>query len=96
MIQKQIRHPRDTFPVCRYCGTEPRHIEGRGSHSREVFDVMHPTGTRHQLECHCARTPWMPELIDALAEWRRHYGLMPEPEIVRDIRSRLHLHKDHA
>lgn len=94
MMQRQQRHPAGTFPVCRDCGGEPRHIVGTGSHSREAFDVRRPTGTRHQLECRCgAHTPWLPEVADALAEWRRHYGVLSAPSATR-ARPLLRLHKE--
>lgn len=75
MLQQQQQHPVGTFPRCRECGHEPRHIIGRGSAAHETFDILHPTGTRHQLECRCtARTPWMSSLPDALIEWKRHHA----------------------
>jgi len=76
MMQEQKRHPIGTFPNCRKCGGEPRHIIGRGSSVRETFDVTRPTGTRHQLECRCGeRTQWSQDLPDALTEWQRHYAV---------------------
>lgn len=46
MIQREIRHDRGTFPACLTCGHEPKHVEARGSHSAETFDVMRPTEER--------------------------------------------------
>lgn len=96
MIQRQIRHDPGTFPNCSACGHEPRHIHGAGSHSRESFDVRHPTGERHQLECACGvRTPWLSSLGLALNHWRLHFAL-PEmgPAHRGVVRSLLHLHKE--
>jgi hypothetical protein len=95
MIQKEIRHPAGTFPGCTSCGREPKHIEGRGSHSGEAFDVRHPTGTRHALECRCgARTQWCSSLALALNHWRQHFSQpeMPAPQLAH-ARNVLHLHK---
>lgn len=70
MLQRQVRHDTCTFPLCNQCGNEPRHIEARGSHSGETFDIGKPTGTRHALECRCgARTPWLGNLSLAIARW---------------------------
>lgn len=94
MIQKQIRHAAGEFPACIACGLEPRHIEGRGSHSGETFDVRHPTGTRHQLECCCGiRTAWCSSLALAINQWRLHFAVgMP----ATSTRPKLRLHRDSA
>lgn len=97
MIQQQIKHDSGTFPVCTNCGHEPRHIRGRGSHSREAFDVRHPTGERHQLECRCGvRTPWLSSLALALNHWRLHFALPDMASARRGnvVRPLLHLHKE--
>ena len=75
MLQRQVRHDAGTFPICNQCGHEPRHIEARGSHAGETFDVSKPTGTRHALECRCgARTPWLGTLSLAIARWSEHFA----------------------
>lgn len=80
MMQRQERHPKGTFPACSRCASEPRHIVGRGSHRREAFNVMQPTGTRHQLECRCGtRTGWLPTLAEAEGDWRAHYAVREYP-----------------
>lgn len=77
MIQREIRHPDGAFPCCR-CGAEPRHIQARGTSSREPFDPCHPTGTRHALECRCgAHTPWLPTLAAAVHDWRGSFAKSP-------------------
>jgi hypothetical protein len=95
MIQRQQRHPSNTFATCRECGAEPSHIEARGSSTREAFDVTRPTGTRHALECGCgAHTGWLPTLAAATAHWRAHFAT-PERISVRPI-LRLHRNKETA
>lgn len=94
MIQKEIRHASGSFPNCLACGREPKHIEGHGSHSREAFDVRHPTGERHQLECRCGvRTAWCSSLALAINQWRLHFAA-EMPAIPR--RSLTLLRKDSA
>lgn len=90
MLQRQVRHDTGTFPVCNVCGHEPRHIEARGTHSGEAFDVCHPTGTRHALECQCgARTPWLGELSLATAQWAEHFAVLvtQPPPTLRAVRT---------
>lgn len=88
MLQRQVRHDSGTFPPCNQCGHEPRHIEARGSHSSEAFDVSHPTGTRHALECRCgARTPWLGTLSLAVARWGEHFATPAPAPNVRPLRT---------
>lgn len=76
MLQRQVRHDVGTFSLCNQCGHEPRHIEARGSHAGEAFDVSKPTGTRHALECRCgARTPWLGTLSHAITRWDEHFAI---------------------
>lgn len=90
MLQHEIRHPNGTFPHCR-CGSHQRHIEARGALSTEPFDPMHPTGTRHALECRCgARTGWLPSLAAATSDWRQHFAA-PEPR--SNVHTILRLHR---
>lgn len=94
MIQRQIKHEPRTFPLCNMCGSEPRHIEGRGSLSNEDFDVIHPTGTRHQLECRCgARTAWLGTLHLALRQWRESFATSPQLRS-NNVRPLLRLHRE--
>lgn len=94
MIQHQIRHDPATFPRCAGCDHEPRHIEARGSHSGEDFDVLRPTGDRHRLECRCdARTAWFPTLELALKQWRESFAV-PARRASADVRPLLRLHRD--
>lgn len=91
MIQREIRHPPGSFPNCIACGREPKHIEGHGSHSREAFDIRHPTGERHQLECRCGvRTAWCPSLALAINQWRLHFAIA---QMAAPARPLLRLHK---
>lgn len=101
MLQRQIRHDAHTFAPCR-CGAEPRHIEARGSTSRETCDPFHPAGTRHALECGCGvRTAWLSTLDAATQAWRAHFAAEPTPppatrhNVVRPL-LRLHTHKETA
>lgn len=78
MMQRQIRHDAGTFPNCSGCGHEPRHIQSHGSHLREAFDVRHPTGERHSLECRCGvRTAYCASLAMALNQWQLHFAATP-------------------
>lgn len=91
MIEHHIRHDPETFPRCRLCGNEPRHIETRGRGRWEPFDPLHPAGVRHALECHCeARTSLQPSLDEALHDWRMRFGVAPRAT----VRPLLRLHKD--
>ena len=82
MLQQQIRHDPDTFPRCRLCGHEPRHIEARGRGSWDPFDPLHPAGVRHALECQCtARTSFQPTLDDALHDWRVRFAIAPRVNV---------------
>lgn len=72
MIQREIHHEAGTFSRCTACGREPTHVQARGSHSGETFDVRHPTGERHRLECRCgAKTAFCATLPAAQDQWRR-------------------------
>lgn len=98
MIQTHVPHPSGTFPVCANCGREPLHIRATGSSKDEVFDVRHPTGERHALECHCAglrRTPWCGSLARAGNQWRLHFAATDLPSgKASNVRPLLRLHKD--
>lgn len=94
MIQREIRHDPGTFPACAACGREPKHVQAVGSHSGESFDVRHPTGERHRLECRCGEhTPWLSHLVVAESHWRTHYA---EAEAPKPRRTVLRLHKKEA
>lgn len=102
MIQREQRHPAASFPPCRECGREPRHVIAVGSHSGESFDVRRPTGTRHTLECRCgARTVWMPTLAAAQRAWHEHFAAVV-PDATRRPAStvrpllRMHHNKEHS
>lgn len=92
MLQREIRHTPGTFARCR-CGAEPKHIAGRGALSTEPFDVFHPAGTRHSLECRCgARTAWLPSLAAATNDWRAHFAA-PAPAAHGTVHTVLRLHR---
>lgn len=92
MMQRQIRHDAGTFPNCSGCGHEPRHIQSHGSHLREAFDVRHPTGERHSLECRCGvRTAYCATLAMALNQWQVHFAAAVPTSTVRPL---LRLAKD--
>lgn len=91
MIQRHVRHDPETFPHCRLCGHEPRHIEARGKGSWEPFDPGHPVGIRHALECQCmARTSLQPTLGEALHDWRVRFAVSTRG----NVRPLLRLHRD--
>lgn len=81
--QRQVSHPRGTFPMCPSCSREPRHIvDGR----------RRPVGG-HLLSCACGDTPKTDDLPAALNTWCRAHGVaVPlfahEAENVLAIRAR--------
>lgn len=95
MIQRQQPHPAGTFPACRACGAEPRHIVAHGASNREQAIDLPPDGIRHQLECRCGEhTGWRPQLADAESHWRLHFANQAATARRSTVRPLLRLHQD--
>lgn len=80
MLERHVPTAAGRFAPCRACGAEPRHILTRGRSSREVFDIHHPVGVRHALECRCGmHTARFAMLTVAEADWNLNFAAHPLP-----------------
>jgi hypothetical protein len=74
-----ISHSTGTFPVCKYCGQEPKHYVATGRCRTDPI-LVGAIGERHVLECFCQgaeqRTALHPRLTEAMREWRDFYSVL--------------------
>lgn len=66
-MQRQQSHPSGSFPACRHCGHEPRHI----------MDARRRPIGGHLMSCSCGDTGKYDTLADALTAWRQHHAPIP-------------------
>ena len=70
LMQRQQSHATGTFPVCRHCQHEPRHI----------LDARRRPAGGHLMSCACGDTRKHDDLAAALIEWRTLHA--PEPALI--------------
>lgn len=78
MTQRQLWHPRGSFPVCPQCNKEPRHIiDGR----------RRPVGG-HLMSCQCGDTPKCDSLALAVASWCQAHNtsMTVRPAVIAAVR----------